>query len=65
MPGMQKSWSYDPYFEICALIPEASNAEKCSLEDCMQTFAADEIRDGEEMYRYGVCKQKRKCVKKM
>ena len=52
---------------------DASNAnkqgnkgkEQYSLEDCIKIFTADEVLDGEEMYKCEVCKEKRKCVKKM
>ena len=45
--------------------PEYEGKERYSIEDCIKGFTADEVLDGEEMYKCEVCKEKRKCIKKM
>lgn len=38
---------------------------KCSLEDCMAKFTADEILEGDNMYTCEKCEKRQRCVRKL
>ena len=42
-----------------------SEPTKCPLEECIAKFAGEEILDGENMFTCEMCKEKRKCTKKL
>lgn len=56
--------------KITAATGRRSNANteyptKCSLEECIAKFTADELLEGDNMYTCEKCKKRQKCVRKL
>ena len=43
----------------------STSSGKCTLEECLAKFVAEEVLDGDNMYKCKKCKEQRKCIKKL
>jgi ubiquitin C-terminal hydrolase len=71
------SRTFDPFLDICVEIPRSGSktllqkarifaeSTKSTLDACLQRFTAEEVLDGENMWKCDRCKQLRKAVKRL
>ena len=57
-----RSSAYDPFWDLS--LPLTSKS-KCSISDCLKSFAGNETLSGSDAYYCGKCKKHRKSIKNM